>query len=60
MTIYENECVLCGLPCVDGCRYKSVPHYYCDLCGDEEILYEIDGKELCLSCIERYLHKVNE
>lgn len=50
----ENECVGCppGMGCIgDACRYKNVPHYYCDKCGDEATLYEYDGRELCVDCI---------
>jgi len=61
MVEYENECVDCGLPCYgDACPYRHVPRYYCDECGDEENLYEFDGQELCIKCIENRLTKVNE
>lgn len=56
MTVYEDECCDCGLPCIgDACKYKNVPHLYCDECGDEAALYEFDGRELCIRCIEHML-----
>ncbi len=63
MVKYEDECVGCrslGLPCHgDSCRNRNVPHFYCDECGEENELYEFDGKELCISCIENKLQKVS-
>lgn len=48
----EDECVSCGLPCIgSACPYRSVPHFYCDKCGDESTLYEFEGKQLCIDCI---------
>lgn len=59
MVRYENECVDCGLPCIgSACPYRRVPHYYCDKCKDETDIYEFDGKELCINCIEKKLDKV--
>lgn len=61
MIQYEDECVGCPaeLGCLgDSCKYKNVPHYFCDECGDEEELYYYDGRELCLHCIERDLTPV--
>lgn len=56
----EDDCVDCGLPCLgDSCQYRNVTHYYCDDCGDETQLYEFDGEELCIDCIEKRLKKVN-
>lgn len=56
----ENDCVDCGLPCFgDTCPHRNVTHYYCDNCGDETQLYEFDGEELCIDCIEKRLKKVN-
>ena len=57
----ENDCVDCGRPCLgNACRYRNVPHYYCDKCGDEATLYEYDGRELCEHCIISSLKKVGE
>lgn len=62
MIKYEDECVGCreiGLPCLgSGCGKTNVPHYYCDKCGDEEVLYYYDGQEICLNCIRDSLTKV--
>lgn len=56
----ENDCVDCGLPCIGYyCPYRNVTHFYCDDCGEEEQLYEFDGEELCIDCIEKRLKKVN-
>jgi hypothetical protein len=57
-----NECVGCPpeIGCLGStCPYRNVTRYYCDECGEEEQLYEYDGKELCLDCIEKELTKVN-
>ena len=49
----ENDCVGCDLPCWgDSCPYKNVEHFYCDECGEETVLYEYEGAELCLDCIK--------
>lgn len=62
MVRYEDECVGCssmGLHCLGrSCRNRNVPHLYCDKCGDEEKLYEFEGRELCISCIENELQEV--
>lgn len=56
----ENDCVDCGMPCIGySCPYRNVTHFYCDDCGEEEQLYEFDGEELCIDCIEKRLKKVN-
>ena len=54
-----NECVGCGLPCQgDSCPNRNVPRFYCDSCGDETDLYEFEGEQLCICCIEKRLEKV--
>jgi hypothetical protein len=39
MITYENECCECSTPaypCIgEYCSKRRVPHYYCDLCGEE-------------------------
>lgn len=56
----EDDCVDCGLPCLgDSCPYRNAEHLYCDECGDETQLYEFEGEELCIDCIEKRLKKVN-
>ena len=63
MVEYEDRCVGCkdlGLPCYgSSCPNKKVPVWYCDKCGDETQLYEFEGQELCIGCIEELLAKVN-
>lgn len=59
MRVKENECVDCGLPCRgNSCPNRNVVRLYCDRCGQEAPLYEYDGEELCLDCIEGTLEKV--
>ena len=63
MIKYENECCDCAVPaypCIgEGCPNRNVPHYYCDECGEESYdLYEFDGQQLCIDCIEKRLKKV--
>lgn len=59
MISYENECVGCATesyPCLGAaCSNRNVPHFYCDECGEESTLYEYDGEELCIDCIEKRL-----
>lgn len=63
MTKYEDECCGCSIPaypCLgSSCPNLNVKHYYCDECGEEEQLYSFDGEELCISCIENRLEKVD-
>ena len=48
----ENECVECGLPCLgDSCPYKEVVRFYCDRCGEEDMLYHYEDEELCKDCL---------
>ena len=63
MLVYENECCNCavpGYPCLgESCSNKRVPHFYCDSCKNEhDTVYEFDGEELCIGCIEKRLDKV--
>lgn len=56
-----NECCDCavpGYPCSSTCPLKAVIHYYCDECKEETKLYEYEGKELCIDCIEKMLDVV--
>lgn len=56
LKITESECQDCGLPCIGrACKYYEVTRYYCDRCGAEETLYELDGFELCIDCIKKEL-----
>lgn len=62
----ENECVGCkdlGLPCIGrSCPNRAVTRIYCDECHEESDkenpVYYYDGEELCISCIEERLEKV--
>lgn len=54
----ENECV--GCPTEKGCLgsacpNRNVPHFYCDKCKHEEVLYEYDDGEYCIDCIKEKL-----
>ena len=55
MLQYENECCGCdvpGYPCRgSSCPRRRVPHFYCDSCGEEAVLYEFEGEELCDVCL---------
>ena len=58
MVKYENECVGCGLPCID-CGRKNIKHLYCDKCGDDvETLYNFLGEELCEDCLLKTFEKI--
>lgn len=62
MVVVKNECVGCrslGLPCIGAaCRNRNVPHLCCDSCGGEDQLYEFEGQQLCIDCVENRLQKV--
>lgn len=55
MIKYEDQCVCCDWCIGFGCPYKEkVPVHYCDKCGetlDYDGIYEVDGEELCDSCL---------
>lgn len=56
----EDECVNCPMGCVgDVCPNKNVVRFYCDNCGEEEMLYIYDGEELCQECLLEKFDKVN-
>jgi hypothetical protein len=59
MTKKEDHCVDCGLPCLgSSCPNRNVLVYYCDQCGEEiGELYEVDGKDLCESCLKDMFKK---
>ena len=55
-----NNCCDCGIPCTLFCSLRDDSwEYYCDNCGDEAKLYDWEGRELCISCIERELDPIN-
>lgn len=59
MVVYEDECCDCGKPCLgEMCSLKRVPHYYCDVCGEEifpaegyDEPEEFDGQHICPECM---------
>ena len=57
MVYYTNECMGCDWYTCDGCRQMHVPHFVCDVCGeeveDEWELLDDNGEELCKKCYER-------
>lgn len=64
MVKIENHCV--GCPAEMGCLGSTCPHqnvevHYCDECGDEldvfDGIYDVDGEELCESCLKRRFKK---
>lgn len=59
MIKYEDECLHCDTVCIGyGCPNRRVPHCYCDRCGEEEKLYELDGRQLCSDCVLSELEEV--
>ena len=62
MIRYENDCVCCPpeLGCLGtSCPKRNVPVTVCDDCQDEGInIYEFEGEQLCIYCIEKRLKKV--
>lgn len=59
MVKYENYCCSCD-PCWGSiCPNRKVPVHYCDKCGEElDKIYDVDGEELCESCLkEMFLKK---
>ncbi len=58
MKTLENECVGCPphMGCMgSSCPNRNVPHFYCDSCGNEDVLYEYEGGEYCIECIKEML-----
>ena len=61
MIRYENECVGCPpeIGCFGAsCPKRNVPHFYCDKCGNEDILFYWYDRELCIECIAEELDVV--
>lgn len=49
-----DECVGCPpeIGCLgSSCPNRNIVNYYCDICGEETILYHYDGYEMCAECI---------
>ena len=61
MVEITNECVGCPpeMGCLgSSCPNRNVKRFYCDECKEETQIYEFDGEELCIDCIEKRLEKV--
>lgn len=55
-----NNCVDCGKPCLLFCPVRDDSYeWHCDECGREMQLYDYEGSELCIDCIEKLLDKIN-
>ena len=45
MKVKVDNCVDCGLPCMPFCPLRDGSYEYrCDECGEEEKLYEFNGR----------------
>ena len=56
-----NNCIDCGKPCMLFCPLRDDSwEYVCDECGRAKKLYEWDGRELCIDCIEMELDPIND
>lgn len=62
----ENHCCNCaapGYPCIgSSCPNRNVEVHYCDKCDPKcdyplEEKYEVDGEELCESCLKERFRK---
>lgn len=61
MKVVENECIGCPKEfecCGKNCGNRNIPHYYCDRCDEETILYQYNEEELCIDCIIDLLERV--
>lgn len=54
MNRVENERTDCDIQGLGSdCTYIEVRRYYCDRCGNEDVLYiSPDGRELCSRCVQ--------
>lgn len=43
-----------------ACSKRRVEHHYCDRCGEEEELIDVDGEELCAKCARKELGLAEE
>lgn len=59
MIKYEDYCVDCEHCIGFACPYKmKIPVHYCDKCGDAiDDVYEVDGEELCETCLKNKFRK---
>jgi len=52
----ENHCVGCETCTLGlGCSLLNVLVFYCDVCGDPDAKYHIDGMDYCENCAHEYL-----
>lgn len=62
MIEYINECVGCPkeIGCLGSeCPHQNVKYLYCDECGDDvDVLYDLDGQQLCIKCVAEHLPKI--
>ena len=54
MVVYENNCVGCGIPCIN-CGRKHQEVIKCDNGCDEYAVYSINGEDFCEECAEEIL-----
>lgn len=58
MTKIENQCVECGLPCIQtACPWTHVEVHYCDECQKSEADYKVGENEYCSSCVDKLLNE---
>ena len=57
MIVFEDDCVGCGIYCIN-CGRKHTPHYYCDECGEELYYDEVNDPEgdthYCRECSRKF------
>lgn len=54
----ENECVGCPQGCIH-CGRDEVVHFYCDECGEEDVLRQVDNDtQLCPDCFAEYVNNL--
>lgn len=57
MTIHENQCVDCQLPCIGSfCPLANVEVVVCDVCGDPAE-YRIDYHDYCKKHASEYVEE---
>lgn len=63
----ESQCCGCATdnyPCKgEECSRRNVPVFFCDKCGLEtghDALRELDGEDLCVSCLMKTLPEVKK
>ena len=64
-TRIENQCCDCaapGYPCMgEICPLRRVKVHYCDRCDvDLDVVYWVDGEELCEDCLKELFKREDE